>query len=79
MFRTKEKTPPINKVIWVSANDWNWFQVKIMHIGRDVFVWRHVFGRGLPRDVAEKQAIRVIFPQWKYKLDGTEKQVFYAS
>lgn len=72
---SKQERPPLNRVIWVSANNFTWFQAKVMYMGRNAFVYRGAYGRGHGNDVAHRYPFHVVFPQWKYKLDGTEERV----
>ncbi|QDH49171.1 hypothetical protein PHYNN_90 [Pantoea phage Phynn] len=67
--------PPIRKVIWVSANNFTWFRIKVMYLGKNAHIWRHAYGKGYGDDIAESNAFHKHFPQWKYKLDGTEQRV----
>lgn len=66
------KNPPLNKLIWVTANNYTWFRVKLVYSSKDVHVYKRAYHH---KQIGHNQPFSTVFRDWKYKLDGSEKEV----
>lgn len=67
--------PPLNYRIWVTANDYTWFPIRIMYMSETAVVYKNLRGIATDRDIPRPHPFNSVFCDWKITLDGTEKEV----
>ncbi|WOL25529.1 hypothetical protein iPHageKPN11i_00187 [Klebsiella phage iPHaGe-KPN-11i] len=67
--------PPLNYRIWVTANNYTWFPIRIKYMSDTAIVYTNE-RKFAPRvDIPRPYPFDKIFCEWKITLDGTEKEV----
>jgi len=68
--------PPLNYAIWVTANNWTWFRVRVAYMSDSATVYNNLCTRAANyKDIAVSYPFSSIFREWKISLDGTERNV----
>lgn len=67
--------PPLNYRIWVTANNYTWFPIRIMYMSETAVVYKNLRANSQDRDIACSHEFDVVFCDWKITLDGTEKEI----
>lgn len=67
--------PPLNYAIWVTANNYRWFRIRVVYMSDTCTVYRSC--RNCDIDIPRPYPFHKIFLDWKITLDGNEKEVVY--
>lgn len=67
--------PPMNYRIWVTANNYTWFPIRIKYMSDTAIVYTNERKTSSGVDIPRPYPFDKIFYEWKITLDGTEKEV----
>ncbi|ADJ55331.1 hypothetical protein Lw1_gp029 [Escherichia phage Lw1] len=68
--------PPLNYRIWVTANNYTWFPIRIRYMSDTVVVYTNVRKGTSGVDIPRSRSFNDVFCDWKITLDGTENEVY---
>lgn len=68
---------PLNYTIWVTANNYTWFPVRVVYESDSAVVYQNCREGSAKTDIARNYPFSSIFRQWKFVLDGTEQEVSF--
>lgn len=68
---------PLNYTIWVTANNYKWFPIRVLYASDSATVYRNCCEGSMQIDIACNYRFGSIFRQWKFALDGTEQEVSF--
>lgn len=67
--------PPLNYRVWVTANNYTWFPIRIKYMSDSAIVYTNERFHSSREDIARSYPFNKIFYDWKITLDGTEKEI----
>lgn len=75
MIASRTNLPPVNYKIWVTANNFTWFPIRLMYISDSAHVYKNLCVGSRGDDIAVQFPFEKHFKRWKFELDGSERMV----